>query len=336
MNMLEPEASFLRSTKAAWHLLVWVLAATLPVLLLPSASLRQGVPLFYYLIPLFLCVPIFYLNYFCLSNWIRKQGWSVVWSIAANAILILMAFGVEQLLRSQVFPDYQLSYRYGIAYAVVGLLANQIRQLEISGRLNLDRVERDRQNLSAELQFLRFQLQPHFFFNSLNEIYTIVDYDKELAKEMIYGLGKLMRYLIYEARAEQVQLRAEVDFIQQYLQFMRLRLSDRHQIETHFPEQIRRREIAPLLLIPLVENAFKHGVSKLEPGTICIRLQVDEKQLLFSVENPDHAQIKSGNEESGIGLANLRKRLQLLYPEHELHAERTADGRFRAELRLWF
>jgi LytS/YehU family sensor histidine kinase len=167
----------------------------------------------------------------------------------------------------------------------------------------------------AELQQLKSQLNPHFLFNSLNNIYALIDFDPAHARQAVHTLGEMLRHQLYEATQETIPLHREVDFIRNYCHLMQLRLPKNVTLSLDFPDNDCEIAIAPLLFAPLVENAFKHGVSPSQPSHIAVAISIlDGRSPVCTVRNsffPKNSDDRSG---SGIGLDNLRKRLDLLYP----------------------
>jgi hypothetical protein len=172
----------------------------------------------------------------------------------------------------------------------------------------------EKQNIEQQLAYLKYQINPHFFMNTLNNIHALVDIDPEMAKKSILELSKMMRYLLYEADNKLVPLQREYQFIQSYISLMRLRYTDKVEIVTDAPEAIPNTLVPPLLTINFVENAFKHGVSYEEKSFIHIKITLDNNIFNFDCVNSKHAE--STTEESGVGLANARKRLDLLFGEN--------------------
>ena len=166
-------------------------------------------------------------------------------------------------------------------------------------------------NLNQQLEYLKFQINPHFFMNTLNNIHALVDIDPEEAKESIIELSKLMRYVLYDGNRPLTSLRKECNFIDNYIELMRLRYSDKVDIRTDRDEILPDALIAPLITITYVENAFKHGVSYQHRSFIHITTHVADGRLLFTCENSKHKE--STEEHGGVGLANTRKRLDLIY-----------------------
>ena len=171
--------------------------------------------------------------------------------------------------------------------------------------------ELERHNLQQELEYLKYQINPHFFMNTLNNIHALVDIDAEKAKTTILDLSKLMRYVLYEGSNRTILLSREVEFLNNYIALMRLRYTDKVKIETELPAEIPEVLIPPLLFISFVENAFKHGVSYRMVSFIRLSIKMEDGELSFRCANSNCG--KSNDPYSGIGLDNVRKRLNLLY-----------------------
>lgn len=201
---------------------------------------------------------------------------------------------------------------------------NEIRELEKS-------------RTEAELRNLRNQLNPHFLFNTLNNIYSLIALSPEKAQQAIMDLSKLLRYVLYENSPDFVPLQKEMEFVRNYVELMRLRLTDNTDIKISLPEQTNSGIlIAPLLFISLIENAFKHGVCNSHPSFIYIDItECSDQRIVCTIENsyfPKNETDKSG---SGIGLDNLRKRLDLLYPGHYLLNIKHTDNKYISALILF-
>ncbi len=200
------------------------------------------------------------------------------------------------------------------------------------------RVQLDQQRTEAELSLLKAQINPHFFFNTLNNIYSLTLIDGERARAALHRLSRMMRYVLYDTAAGHAQLSQEVAFVQDYITLMQLRLTDRVQVVFEHPEPVREVLIAPMILLPFVENAFKHGVAATQASRITISLRQPAPDRL-EVEVRNTLVPKSGADlagSNGIGLVNTRRRLDLLYPgRYTLHVtERTPDNEFDVQLAL--
>lgn len=173
--------------------------------------------------------------------------------------------------------------------------------------------ELEKENLRQELTYLRYQVNPHFLMNTLNNIHALVDIDPCEAKASIVHLSKFMRYLLYESEAEYIPLQQAVDLIHQYISLMSKRYAQKVDIRFTEPDQVPNVGIAPLIVMPFIENAFKHGVSYDKPSFIHMWLKVEEGNVCFGCVNSKNG-VK--HEYGGVGLANVRKRLDLIYGEH--------------------
>ena len=167
------------------------------------------------------------------------------------------------------------------------------------------------QSLKQELDYLRYQINPHFIMNTLNNIHALVDIDPEQAKDSIVDMSRMMRYLLYESDKQYVSLNNAVIFLKKYLNLMKLRYTDQVTLNFNVTEAPSDNiVIAPLVFIPFVENAFKHGVSYNKPSTINISIEKKGDRLLFSSSNTK-SNVK--HEFGGVGLNNVTKRLELIY-----------------------
>lgn len=173
----------------------------------------------------------------------------------------------------------------------------------------------DQRNLEQQMEYLKYQVNPHFFMNTLNNIHVLVDIDPERAKTTIVELSKMMRHILYEGSKKLIPLTREVEFLNLYVQLMRLRYTRKVHINVDVPPQLPELKLPPLMLIIFVENAFKHGISYREESFIDIKLRVENKRLLFSCCNSKPTQVQRTNEKGGMGLQNVRQRLELLYDD---------------------
>ena len=173
----------------------------------------------------------------------------------------------------------------------------------------------EKQDLERQLEYLRYQVNPHFFMNTLNNIHALVDINPERAKTTIVELSKMMRYILYEGDKKLIPVQREVLFLKNYIELMRLRYSSRVSISLDIPEMMPDVMLPPLLLIIFVENAFKHGVSYAAPSFIDIKVTVTQEMLQFKCRNSRQEQKPDEKKKKGgVGLANARRRLDLLFP----------------------
>ncbi len=175
-----------------------------------------------------------------------------------------------------------------------------------------EKAKLEKENVVNQLDMLRNQVNPHFFMNTLNNIHTLIDMSSDKAKDAVVKLSKMMRYLLYDTAHGSTTLKKEVEFIESYIDLMKLRVSDKVSIALTLPGLIPDKTIPPLLFTSFIENAFKYGISYQSTSFIHIDLLLDEERLLFQIKNSNH-HIKQEEGASGIGLENARKRLELLY-----------------------
>ncbi|MBR1464129.1 MAG: histidine kinase [Prevotella sp.] len=178
--------------------------------------------------------------------------------------------------------------------------------------------ELEKRSLEQQLAYLKYQINPHFFMNTLNNIHALVDINPEKAKETILILSKIMRHVLYEGDKSQIPIQREIDFLNNYIDLMKIRYSDKVSITLEQPDRMPDAGIPPLLLITFVENAFKHGVSYQNESFIFIKISVDDNRLKFFCRNSRQPKKENslGKTEGGVGLANIKQRLNLLYGEN--------------------
>jgi LytS/YehU family sensor histidine kinase len=218
------------------------------------------------------------------------------------------------------------AYNYFITAFLVTGFAVGLRSVEQSMRKEREIKELEKEKLNSELALLKNQVSPHFFFNTLNNIYSLIEINKNDAQAAVLSLSKMMRYMLYESEQGNTKLSRELEFMKVYIDLMKLRINDKVKLTVEFPEEYDDIDIPPLLFIPFIENAFKHGVSYQKDSFIRISLSREGDIIHFTTANS----VSAGNNgapqaDSGIGLENVQKRLALLYPgRHELKI--TDDG----------
>ena len=207
-------------------------------------------------------------------------------------------------------------------------IKNYIRSRDDRKRL----VELEKQNLEQQLEYLRYQINPHFFMNTLNNIHALVDFDPAKAQDTILELSKMMRFVLYEGNKQSVPLSRELDFIRHYVTLMQLRYTDKVKITLDLPQETPDRHIPPLILVTFIENAFKHGVSYQRESFIEVRVAVEEETMHFTCRNSkaDHP----NEEKGGVGLANVRKRLDLLYGANYRLSRKDRPEAYHVELSI--
>jgi two-component system LytT family sensor kinase len=195
-----------------------------------------------------------------------------------------------------------------------------LRALERQSKIEKIHEEMEKEKLNSELAFLKNQVSPHFFFNTLNNIYSLISINAEDSQKAVLKLSKLMRYLLYESEHGNTKLSSEIEFMSNYIDLMKLRVNEKVSLQVSFPENYKDINIPPLLFIPFIENSFKHGISYREKSFITISLEAKNNSIVFKCVNSKVTKPEETTEKhSGIGLQNVKKRLGLLFPgRHEL------------------
>jgi two-component system LytT family sensor kinase len=350
------------------HVLVWGLFALSLVLLNPFLG-RLSIPPQFWVkqaIVFGLWVGAFYLTaYVSVPRLLFRGhvGWFVLAIIlTATAVMLLSQLteswlNLQQLMDQQLRPPGNAAFQPGPPTA--GAHRPRMRRFDMISLLTTllvlgistsiaavqkwqtdtqRRQELEQQKVNSELSFLKAQINPHFFFNTLNNIYALTVIDTAAARQAIHTLSRMMRYVLYETPADTTSLTKELAFVQDYVALMKLRLTERVGVELEWPEPVRDVPIAPMLLLPYVENAFKHGVSATQPSRILVAVRQPSANVLeLEVRNTRFAAAATSLDEgSGIGLVNTQRRLDLLYPgRYTLTVtEATPEGEFRVHLTL--
>ena len=207
----------------------------------------------------------------------------------------------------------------------------------IKDKINSDKLAQEKQNevLKTELSLLRSQVSPHFMFNVLNNMVSLARKQSDLLEPSLIKLSSLMRYMLYEADEEKVSIEKEMDYLQSYIDLQQQRFGKKVQVKVHMHTMDDHYQLEPMLLIPFVENAFKHGTGMIEDARIDIDLEAEKNVLQFTVSNKYNsvsAEIK--DKTSGIGLANVKRRLNLLYGKNHSLTISTNNNWFVVVLKI--
>ncbi|MCD7709783.1 MAG: histidine kinase [Porphyromonadaceae bacterium] len=311
------------------HIAGWVIIFGLPLLFSDHASpdyLQHYLRLS--LIPLTLLI-VFYVNYgLLIDKFLFKKEKPIAYFFVFNIILILGISLIMYAVRHYYLDTSMPPHPEGFIQALFGFFFRDLIPLVLAAGMSiavkmtnrwifiekeLETVEREK--VEAELKTLKSQINPHFLFNTLNNIYSLITLSPEKAQQAIIELSKLMRYVLYGNTPRYVPLSKEMDFIHNYVELMRLRLASNTELSISLPIGENSIEVAPLLFISLIENAFKHGVSNTLPSFVHIDISVEGDHIICHIENSNFPKGTDDKSGSGIGLDNLRKRLDILYPD---------------------
>lgn len=286
-------------------------------------------------------IPLFFLNTeLLIPKVLRKRGIGPY--LISLLGLILLFVVIESLMKNSLLSCYNINFTTHVGKSLFyvlfitaistgyGLMTHLVREEHL-------RQMEQQERLQSELSFLRSQISPHFIFNILNSIVYLIRSRSDLAEPVTIKLSELMRYMLYESADALIPLEKELGYLKNYVELQKIRFEEDVLVRMDIEGTVGGQIIEPMLMIPFVENAFKHGVGLVVDPSIEIYLNISDKKLHFSVRNkiaPGSAEVKDNS--SGIGLKNVQRRLELLYPEsHRLELSRTEEW-FKAELWLEF
>lgn len=285
--------------------------------------------------------------YFLLPKFLfkRKYVWFAVLFLLSAAVAIIfqraiMVYVTHPLFYSEMTEKYSSFwhinpfYSFFNIYTVVSLFAT-IKLMKYWYKNQKLRMELESKNKTSELALLRTQINPHFLFNTLNNIDALITTDQEKASDAVIKLSDIMRFVLYEAKNDNIAIEKEIEYLENYISLQQLRLKNPFFVNFTKDSTCKHRTIAPMLFIPFVENAFKHGQKNIVAPGIEINLNCSDGNINFEVINR-HSLLKDQNKDtaSGIGLVNVKKRLELLYPKkHKLIID-DRNGLFKIKLVL--
>ncbi len=287
-------------------------------------------------------IGLFYTNAFYLfPQFLNRRRWLLY--LLGSFLLILCSVELKLLTQTIFFPEVQKEFsttKFFIAPSIGVYLISCIYRV-ILDRIRMERQQKERQadQLATELKFLRSQISPHFLFNVLTNLVSLARKRSDKLEPSLIMLSDLLRYMLYDTQGKRVELKTEVEYLHSYIELQKLRFGNDVEIVTRIEskEQDLTHTIEPMLLIPFVENAFKHGVSIVDRPHIDIRLSVKGDQLSFEVSNTFDETFAGGKEESsGLGLKNVVSRLDLLYKDHHDLTIRKEGNQFHITLNLQF
>lgn len=329
------------------HIMAWTLFFAIPQFMRPEPRMHNHMPpvasmhsvgfwLYMSILQNLLLIPFFYFNtqYIFPKLLPAKKFWLL---LLVQVLLVVAQYGYGELLHSIFFSQMHGGPGSGLSifiHLVVLSVAYGYYLSREAARVEKMQKERENESLKAELQFLRWQVSPHFLFNALNNMVALARKQSDLLEPMIINMSGIMRYMLYETDEAQVSLRKEAEYLESYISLQSMRYDNvKINVTIDIPETSVQ-TIEPMLLIPFVENAFKHGIDFVTDPAIDINLSITDDKLLFSVSN----KFTTGNPQMhddahGIGMVNVRKRLTLLYEgRHTLDIQ--LNDRFTVSLNL--
>lgn len=346
MKLLRMRLKKTNTLQVLTNILIWLFLFVLPLMLWRNEDNVNLNRLGYnHAIGLLFSAFIFYFNYFFLTERFLFRKRTALFILTAVATILICAFFSymlkdlwwnEEFSRSNhnLLPMHKFWFymREFTSLAIMAGISIMAKVLIKWNDTEAQRQEEEKRRKEAELQNLRQQINPHFFFNTLNNIYALIAISPEKAQETVLELSKLMRYVLYENNHYFVLVHKELDFIRNYIELMRIRLTDNVDVQVDIDVPTTGKQIAPMIFVSLIENAFKHGTSPTHPSFIHVDIHQVEDRIVCLIRNSYFPKDDSDKSGSGIGLENLHRRLDILYPHQHILRTEEKDGEYVCEL----
>jgi len=329
------------------HLAFWVLSFILFLQLFKTGNKPEKVDYVYTALFQLSLLPAVYINLELLLPIFGRRKKILVYLVSLIMIIVLFSwinYNFFAAWSTKFLPDYffisYFTFKEIILFFTVYIVITSLLKLSKSwfwvSELERELLEKEKQKTEVELKALKAQINPHFFFNTLNNIYSMALDKDERLPNTILQLSDLMRYFLFDSRDNFIPLEKELAVVMDYIALQRIRSDGLLNIEVKSSGQVNNQRIAPLLLITFLENAFKHGAKGIpERSFVAVNTEIEKDRLTFSVENNKGMidEIKTG-EQGGLGLENIQRQLELLYPgKHHLTIKNTNDN-FAVQLQL--
>ena len=300
------------------HIAIWAVVFTVPAIVFHSIAVDTGLPASFFILGNLYHIGLFYFNaYYLYPRLLTRRYWPLY--IVALAIVVIASYLIKTLLIYWFARNILVHglNPYVLFFPPIPFLVASVIYRLIYDRIRADKAKREAEaeRLSTELKLLRSQVSPHFLFNVLTNMVSLARQRSPLLEPALIRLSDMMRYMLYETNGERFPLDKEVEYLRNYIELQQMRFGEDVELLTTIDVDAQPYTIEPMLLIPFVENAFKHGIGLVDHAYIHISLVVKEGKLEFRVLNNYNGGNRSKDAVSGIGLANVRNRLQLLYGE---------------------
>lgn len=322
-----------KSLEIASHLFFWaVFTAFVYILCMmylkvdPGSSLSEHLHYLVFL-EVIMGLILFYITFFGIPLARKKKLNLVILIILLLSILMFFAWPATRHGKWEVLSSV-------VPHIIIIFLSILFRRFSDSIKLENEKQSLLLQNTQSELALLKMQISPHFLFNTLNNIDYLISKDTEKASTSISRLADILRYMIYETSADKIPLSDELRHIEDYIGLIRLRTTDPDYIKYQSTGQPGHLRIAPMIFLPLIENAYKHSSSREGENIISIKASVNENNFYFNVNNVCDDNIEPVKGKNGLGLNIVRRRLELIYPDKHMILITKEDGRFNVELTL--
>ncbi len=334
------------------YLIIWLIVLSLPVFTLQGSRYFSQTQVYMEWIRLLPFLLIFSINNSILVPKLLLNKKTVFYGISVLILVVGVTMASQYLKyiqnlvlewqqqRPRQYPfrsqgktfEYRIATNILISFLVVGF-NNAIKLLINREKEEKLREQKDKAHLQTELSFLRNQISPHFFMNTLNNIHALIKFDADQAQKSVIQLSTLMRHLLNKSKNETATIETEFDFIKSYVNLMRIRLSEKVNITVHLDVKESDRVIPSMLFISLVENAFKYGVDYSKPSYVFISAHIKNDELYFDVKN-SKAVLNTDKTKTGVGLKNLENQLVLLYGTNYSLTISDGESEYKVNLKI--
>ncbi len=320
---------FLKNNKIIYHLVFWLLAYLFWIFIFRNSTLvlTHAITIqFCYLI--FIAGNYYYNSLFTVPSLLNKKKYLPfgIYFLVGIVVGALLRVPVSFLVNSYLFKVSTVQFNpfkvffdsfVNIFFWVVLILVAKLIAEKISSQRYIEQIEKEKAD--NELNFLRAQFNPHFLFNSINSIYAHIDKSNKGARDMLLVFSEMLRYQLYECNVEKIELDREINYIRNYIALQKSRIDERINVSFITEGVNENIKVAPLIFITFIENAFKYvGFNESRENSIYIKLKCENGDLRFTIFNTKDSYINSAEKSSGLGIANVKRRLELLYPDKHL------------------
>jgi len=298
------------------HFLTWAILLGVPSFFGGNQN-YLGLDKSFYILSTMYHIGLFYFNtYFLYPRLLTRKWW---WLYIISIGFLLWASYHVKLFFLGFDPNFHLTHENGrvIFFGLIPFLFCSIIFRLISDRIRFERLEKEAraERLASELKFLRSQVSPHFLFNTMTNMVSLARQKSDMLEPSLIKLSELLRYMLYDSNNDKITVSSEIEHLENYLDLQQLRFGDHVRVESDIQTDCPDCMIEPMLLVPFIENAFKHGVGTQKDPYILIKLRAKNAKLEFTVINNYSLDNMSKDKSSGIGLVNVKNRLRLLYPD---------------------
>ncbi len=328
----------MKTNKFIYHITFWVLAYLFWIYVFRNGALvlTHAITIqFCYLV--FISANYYFNALYTIPQLLNKKQYVKFGLLALSGVIVtaILRVPVSVLVTTYIFKIANPQFNYldiffnsfvNILFWVVCIVAAHMVIEKIQSQVYIEQIEKEK--ATNELNFLRAQFNPHFLFNSINSIYGHIDKSNKDAREMLLVFSEMLRYQLYECNVEQISLDSEINYIRNYIAIQKGRIDERIAVSFCADNITGQINVAPLLFITFVENAFKFvGVNDCKQNYVSINLKYDNVNLVFYVVNTKDTFINQTEKSSGLGIANTKRRLEILYPgKHLLHIINNDDN----------